>query len=89
MIVRTKLLLPLSALALVFAFAAPAFADDMGKGMGKDGGQSGMSQPSDSKMSSPTNKGNMSQTPSSGTGGMSKDNMGNQNSGSGSGGMSK
>ena len=92
MIVRIKLLLPLTALTLAFAFAAPALADDMGKRMGKDSGQSGMSQPSDSKMSAPMSKGNMSQTPGSGMGGsMSKDHMGNQNSGSGSGsgGMSK
>lgn len=79
MIVRTKLLLPLSALALAFVLAAPAFADDMGKGMGKDSGQGGMSRGSDSKTSSPMNKGNMSQTPGSGMGGgMNKGKMGDQ-----------
>lgn len=83
MIVRTKLLLPLSALALAFALAAPAFADDMGKsmdkGIGKDSGQGGMSRGSDPKTSSPMNKGNMSQTPGSGMGGsMNKGKMGDQ-----------
>lgn len=92
MIVRNKLLLPLAALTLAFAFAAPALADDMGKGMGKDNGQGSMSQPSGSKMSGPSSTGGMSQPSGSGMGGSgmsngSGGNMGNQNSGSG--GMSK
>lgn len=86
MIVRTKMLLPLAALTLAFAFAAPALADDMGKSTGKD--QGGMSQGGDSKMSAPMSKDNASKTSGSGMGGsMSKSNMGDQNGGSG--GMSK
>ena len=40
MIVRSRVLLPVAAIALAFAFAAPAaFADDMSKDtMSKDGG---------------------------------------------------
>lgn len=86
MIVRSRMLLPLATLTLAFAFAAPAFADDMGKSMGKD--QGSMSQGGDSKMSAPMSKGSKPQTPDSGMGGtMSKGNMGGQNGGSG--GMSK
>ncbi len=80
MIVRSKLLLPLAALTLAFAFAAPALADDMGKGMGKGmgngtgngagqgSGQGGMSQGSGSPMSAPSGSGGM-QPSGSGMGG--------------------
>lgn len=88
MIVRNKLLLPLTALTLAFAFAAPALADDMGKvtgsGMSQGNDQGGMSQPSGSKMSGPSSTGGTSQPSGSGMGGSS---MGNGSGGSG--GMSK
>jgi hypothetical protein len=82
MVVRTKLLLPLAAFVLALACAAPALADEMGKGMGNQS-QGAMSQGGASKMSAPMGKGSMSQTPSSGAGGnMSKSNMSDQNGGS-------
>ena len=70
MTVRSHLLLPALALALTFAFAAPAaFADDT---MSKDN----MSKSTDSKMKSPTSGSQMSQTPDKpATGAMKKDGM--------------
>jgi hypothetical protein len=97
MTVRSKLLLPVSALTLAFALAVPAFADDMGKNNMSNGSGSNMSN---GNMSPNSGGGAMSQTPSSGGGmsgggGMSNgsNSMGGSNnmggSTSGSGGMSK
>jgi pentapeptide MXKDX repeat protein len=73
MIVRSRLLLPLAAVALVFAFAAPAsFADDMSKdGMSKDSGMKKDTMSKDSGMKKDT----MSKDGMSKDDGMKKDSM--------------